>query len=116
LEVPVDDVLWRRADFAEVGPIPAPLVGCNYQAFLLHQALYDFLRDEHLPPAKGGTHPPIAIATVIALKHFGNGKTCISVFVRFLQTGAMIKVRAACEVKFNEEFRQRISWCVFRRT
>jgi hypothetical protein len=84
-------------------------VSGNYQAFLLHQALYDFLRDEHLLPAKGGTHPPVAIAMVITLEDFGDGQTYLSVFVRSLQTGTMIKVRTACEIKLNEEFRQRVS-------
>lgn len=110
LEVLVDDVLWRRADFAKVGSVPALSVGYNYQAFLLHQALYDFLRDEHLSPAQGGTHPSIAIATVVVLKDFADGKACIIVFVRLSQTGAMIKVRAACKVKFDKEFRQHIYW------
>jgi len=109
-EIPVDYVLWRRANFTEVGSIPALSVGCNYQAFLLHQALYDFLRNEHLSPVECGTHPPITIATVIALKNFSDGKPCISVFISFSHTGAMIKVRAARKIKFDEEFRERINW------
>jgi hypothetical protein len=45
VEVPVDKVLWRRADFAKVRPVPTPSIGGNDQAFLLHQALHDFLGD-----------------------------------------------------------------------
>ncbi|MPN27915.1 hypothetical protein SDC9_175349 [bioreactor metagenome] len=48
LEVTVDDVLWCRADLAQVRRIPTPLGFCNDQALLLHQPLYHLLGDRAL--------------------------------------------------------------------
>ena len=83
--------------------------------FLLHETLNDFFRDEHLLPAERSAHPPIAVATMIALKDLSNGKTCISVFVRLSQAGAVVKVRAAragdcsdCQCRF-------LRWCNINR-
>ena len=45
LKISVDEILRRRADFSQIGPVPTPSIGGNDQAFLLHQASHDFLRD-----------------------------------------------------------------------
>ena len=52
LEVAVDEIFWRWADFSQVGAIPTPLRSCHDQAFLLHQTPHDFLRDQDVLPAQ----------------------------------------------------------------
>ena len=99
LEVSVDDVFWRRADFAKVRAVPTLFVGGNDQAFLFHQALHDFLAEMQMAPAKCRTQPPVTVTLVITLKDISNGNPSISVFVRSSQPRAMIKIRTACEIK-----------------
>jgi hypothetical protein len=82
LEVPIDEILWCRADFSQVRPVPTPSIGGNDQALLLHQALHDFLGDMQMAPAKCCTNSPVTVATVIALEDIGNGNPSVSVFVR----------------------------------
>ena len=102
LEVTIDQIVWRRAYFAQVGAVPTPSVGSIDPAFLLHQALHDFLGDMQLAPAEGCAHPPVAIATVIALKDIGDGNTCVRVFVRAAQLQAVIKIGTSSEVEFSK--------------
>ena len=102
LEVAVDQVVWRRTDFSKVGAVPTPFVGCNNQASLPYQALHDFFRDMQLAPAKSCTHPPVAVAPVIALKDIGDSYPNIGVVVRATQLRAVIKIGTASQVKFSK--------------
>lgn len=43
-------------------------------------------------PAKLGPHSPVAVATVIALKRVGNSNAGVSIFVRNLESRAVMKV------------------------
>jgi hypothetical protein len=52
VEVPIDEILRRRADFSQVRPVPTSSIGGNDQAFLLHEALHDFLGDLQMASAK----------------------------------------------------------------
>ena len=50
----------------------------------------------------------ITVAAVIGLKDVVDCKPRLCILVRALQTGSMIKVGAACKVKFGKEFWQRV--------
>jgi hypothetical protein len=45
VEIPIDKIFWRWADFAKVRTVPTPFVCGNGQAFLLHQSQHDFFRE-----------------------------------------------------------------------
>jgi len=104
----MDQVLRCRADFSQVRPVPTSSVGSNHQAFLFHQALHDFLGDVQLASAECCAHSPVAVATVIALEHVGNGNPGICILVRPLEPCTVIEVRAARQVQLSQQFRQRV--------
>lgn len=42
MEIPLDKILWRWADFAKLKAGPTPSVHSNDQAFLFHQVQHHF--------------------------------------------------------------------------
>jgi hypothetical protein len=42
MEIPLDRILWRWADFAKLKAGPTPSVHSNDQAFLFHQVQHHF--------------------------------------------------------------------------
>ena len=95
LEVAIDEIVWRRADLSQIGPVGTSLLHGDDQAFLLHQTLHDLLRDRDVLPAKGRVNPAVAVAAVIAFEDVGHRPPHIPVFVSDPQPNPMIKIGAS---------------------
>ena len=54
------------------------------------------------------THPPVTVATMIALEDVGDRNTSVRVFVCSFKLGAVIEVGATGQVKFSKKFHKRI--------
>ena len=100
LEVTIEQVVWRRADLSELGPVSTLLARGNNQALLLHQALHYFFRQVQLASSQRRPHAPVAIAAVVALKHIGSYNAGVSIFVRPSLAGAVVEVGTASKAKF----------------
>lgn len=103
LEVTVDDVLWCRADLAQVRRIPSPLGFCNDYALLLHQPLYHLFGDRALLPSQRGLQPAVAAAAVVRLEDFSDRTTRREVLVARRCTGPMVEVRTTSKTQLCKE-------------
>ena len=65
MEVAIDDVLRRRADFSTIGALTTSPGRGSGQTLLSHQTTHYLLRDEDPLPDQCRANPAITVATVI---------------------------------------------------
>lgn len=68
MEVAIDQVLGRGADFSKIGFKPPSTRPGDNQLLLLHQALHDLFRDCHALPSKRRLQSAIAVAATVCFE------------------------------------------------
>jgi hypothetical protein len=98
----MDQVLRSRTDFPKVRSIASPLVGCNHQVLLLHQALRNFLGDVQLASAECSAHSHVNASNGDCFGTSRHSIVGIGILVRPLEPCTVIEVSAAGQVQVGQ--------------
>ena len=105
MEIAIDDVFRGRGNLPDVRTISAPLRPGRLKVFLLHQALYDLLRDKDPLSIQRCLNPTVTVRAMITLEDVGDCATDFRILVATPQARPVVEVGTPREIQAIQKLR-----------